>query len=139
MPTPEDIALHMARRSPFHRYGTGCVIVAPNGEPISRGWSHPGDMRLQRYRTVHAELHALSRLRGDLHGGTCIVATVAQRTGRQTTGRPCRECARLLAVRGITLVRATLPECGWEELDLDDPLLPVLRDYGHRPVVPPLA
>jgi len=130
--TPEQIALALAERSPFLRYGTGCLILAPNGEPISRGWSHHPGHRLERYRSVHAELHALSRLRGDLPGGICLVATRAVRTGRQTTGRPCRECARLLRERGITLVRATLPGAGWEDLDLDDPHLPTLRDYGHR-------
>lgn len=132
MPTPEDIALSLALRSPFRRYGTGCVILAPNGEPLSRGWSHPGDHRLERYRTVHAELHALARLRGDLPGGICLVATVAQRTGRQTTARPCQECGRLLAARGITVVRATLPGTGWEELDLDDVADLDLKYYGHR-------
>lgn len=129
--SPEHLALRLARRSPLSRYGTGAVLLDNNGSVVGTGWSHPGDYQLDRYRSVHAELHALGRLRFATTPRTCIIATWSHRGRQATIARPCRECARLLVAAGVETVRYSDAGDVWHEIDLTGPL-PPLRCYAPR-------
>jgi len=110
-------AMSVAERSELKRFHTGAALFDERGDLISTGWSHRCEARLARYRSMHAEHHALRRARwADVHGGVAAVATVSAR-GNWTTSAPCDECASILQQAGIVTVYYTTPD-GWDVIYL---------------------
>lgn len=116
IPEPLIAAMKVAGRSELKRFHTGAALFDHRGDLIATGWSHRCEPRLARYRSMHAEHHALRRAGLSVYGGVAAVATVSAR-GNWTTSLPCDECRSLLEQAGITTVYYTTPE-GWDVLEL---------------------
>lgn len=100
-----DEAIKIATRSSLMRHRTGAVIVR-DGKIISNGWSHiPATRVLTSRRSLHAELHALSRTRHriNINGATCYIATLS-RADNRVNSWPCLHCAIALRAAGILRV-----------------------------------
>lgn len=120
------IALKIAERSPHRRFRTGAVICDRRGDILSVGWAHRNGTRRKLY-SVHAELHALTRLdRTRLENGTVYVATIG-RTGTQKLSAPCADCVAVLGRSGLSRAVYTLTIVGFAEFALDHP--PLLKRY----------
>ncbi|OAI40398.1 hypothetical protein AYO39_01455 [Actinobacteria bacterium SCGC AG-212-D09] len=112
-------AIAVAARSPHRRYQTGAILIGRDGAVITNGWAHPPQGTFARYWSMHAELHALHRAgHHDLRGAGCALASIARRSGRPASARPCWECARLLRDAGVRYVAYTT-KAGVEQLDLN--------------------
>lgn len=88
-----------ANRSPHKRHRTGCVIFYGMGKNhilYSSGTAHPHDGGRRTY-SVHAEMHAVSRLPPDHGGSVCLLVTLTKAGNFATNSRPCVHCAGLLA------------------------------------------
>lgn len=84
-------AIHMARKSDVKSHKHGCVIIR-NGQIVAEGFNHYCDHLRHQY-TIHAEVHALSRLKGSRGGGTCDMIVVRVHTdGALKLSRPCEHC-----------------------------------------------
>jgi len=103
--------MRVAKRSELKRFHTGAALFDAAGNLISTGWSHRCEVRLARYRSMHAEHHAIRRAGLSLNGGVAAVATISAR-GNWTHSMPCEECTSLLVQAGIEKVYFTTPE-GW--------------------------
>lgn len=88
-----------AERSTHKRHRTGAVIFyGMNGKPrlYSTGTAHPHDGGRRAF-SVHAEMHAVSRLPPDHGGAVCLLVTLTKAGNYATNSRPCEHCAKLLA------------------------------------------
>lgn len=102
-----DLAHRMAQRSPVRRFQTGAVIYK-NGEVLGTGWSHASDRNMACYRSMHAELHALSRCDvRDTIGSTIAIVTISRKSGNRTDGTPCLFCLRNIQKFGISKIICT--------------------------------
>ena len=113
-------ALKLAHRSTIKTFGTGAVIYDKRGDIVSDGWSHFGSLNLSRYRSIHAELHAILRCgnRVSLQDATCVIATIRQKNGNITLSKPCEFCRELLNEVGVEKVIYSTPT-GWRWEDVD--------------------
>lgn len=116
LPDPLLAAMRVARRSELRRFHTGAALYDHRGDLVATGWSHRCEVRLARYRSMHAEHHALRRAGRSVAGGTAAVATVSAR-GNWTMSLPCEECRSILERAGIHTVYYTTPE-GWDVIGL---------------------
>lgn len=91
-----------AKRSPMVRFKAGAAIYDPvSGRVVSTGCGHP-DISLSKVNnSVHAEHHALRRLRGDYSTLWIIIMTYGRRGGQAWTSRPCYSCACRIEAAGI--------------------------------------
>lgn len=102
-----DLAHKMALRSPVRRFQTGAVIEK-NGRILGTGWSHASDRNMACYRSMHAELHALSRCDvRDTIGSTIAIVTLSRKSGNRTDGTPCLFCLRNIQKFGIEKIICT--------------------------------
>lgn len=102
-----DVAHKMALRSPVRRFQTGAVIEK-NGRILGTGWSHASDRNMACYRSMHAELHALSRCDvRDTIGSTIAIVTLSRKSGNRTDGTPCLFCLRNIQKFGIEKIICT--------------------------------
>jgi deoxycytidylate deaminase len=112
-------AASIATRSSLGRFWTGAAIYNHN-EPVSVGWSHFSDLRLQRYRSIHAELHAILRTRvGGVRGGEIYIATVRSKSGNIGLAKPCQVCQELLWEVGLHSIYYTVRGDRWAHLVLE--------------------
>jgi deoxycytidylate deaminase len=104
-------AIKIAKRSSTGKYAMGCVIVDnANHKIISNGWAHVPNMKNYRLYSLHAELHALVRMRHTImENGTAYIASLSRKSGNHTTARPCRDCALALFSAGVNVVVYTVP------------------------------
>jgi len=101
------IAHKMALRSPVRRFQTGAVIYK-GGEVLGTGWSHASERNMACYRSMHAELHALSRCGvGDTTGSIIAIVTLSRKSGNRTDGTPCLFCLRNIKKFGIEKIICT--------------------------------
>lgn len=125
-------AIKIANRSRQKKHRTGCVITDCN-EPISIGWSHTGQWRMNELYSVHAEIHAI--LRGkheDLGGCEIFIATLAK-SGQQVSAKPCLTCATTLVSYGIEWATYTLGSGGSESIFLPGEIeSATLKQYKKR-------
>jgi len=115
-PTVLTHAMRVAGRSELKRFHTGAALLDRHGRLVSTGWSHRCEPRLVRYRSMHAEHHALRRAGRSVSGGVAAVATISAR-GNWTMSLPCDECRSILEQAGIVTVYYTTPE-GWDVIEL---------------------
>lgn len=108
--------MRVAGRSELKRFHTGAALFNDRGRLIATGWSHRCETRLARYRSMHAEHHAIRRAGVTVAGGTAAVATISAR-GNWTMSAPCDECRSILEQAGILIVYYTTPE-GWDVIEL---------------------
>lgn len=103
-------AIKIARRSSTGKYMMGCVIESNvNSRLVSNGWSHVPNIKRWRLYSLHAELHALLRMRHVLlDHGTAYIAAISRKSGNYTTARPCRDCALALYSAGVNRVVYTI-------------------------------
>lgn len=107
-----EAAAKIAARSPVRRFQTGAVIFR-DGEILSTGWSHASDKNMTNYRSVHAEMHALSRLDvRDAVGSIIAIVTISRKSGNRTDGTPCFFCLSNLKKIGIKEIVFTTPGGG---------------------------
>lgn len=116
IPAVLTAAMRVAGRSELKRFHTGAALFDDRGRPVSTGWSHRCEPRLARYRSMHAEHHALRRAGQSVYGGIAAVATISAR-GNWTMSLPCDECRSILEQAGIATVYYTTPE-GWDVIEL---------------------
>jgi deoxycytidylate deaminase len=116
LPDPILAAMRVAGRSELKRFHTGAALFDSRGDLVSAGWSHRCEVRMARYRSMHAEHHAIRRAGRPVDGGVAAVATISAR-GNWTMSLPCDECRSLLEQAGITTVYYTTPE-GWDVIEL---------------------
>jgi pyrimidine deaminase RibD-like protein len=90
----------------YDRWPLGAVIVK-GGSIQSVGWSALKTVPQHTGCSVHAEAHALRRMRNEAHG--CVMY-VARRLRRGGVGmaRPCPDCQRLIIHSGIKRVIYTV-------------------------------
>jgi cytidine deaminase len=101
------LAHRMAQRSPVRRFQTGAVLFK-NGEVVSTGWSHASDRNMANYRSMHAEMHAISRSDvRDATGSTIAIVTLSRKSGNRTDGTPCLFCLRNIQKFGIEKILCT--------------------------------
>jgi len=88
-----------AARSPHYRFKTGCVIYYGMGNgnirTYSTGTAHPHSGSRRTY-SIHAEMHAVSRLPPEHGGAVCLLVTLTKSGNYATNSRPCVNCATLL-------------------------------------------
>lgn len=135
-----DLAVTVASRSPFTRFRTGCVLTSLDAHEVV-GWSHPSELRLASYLSIHAEMHAMMRA-DPLHVRRYDAAFIATltRKGNTTFAAPCVECASNLRDFGVRYVYFTVPQhrkdvdgCReWDMLDLYNMDGVVLKKYRTR-------
>jgi len=114
-----DLAHRMAQRSPVRRFQTGAVIYK-NGEILGTGWSHASDRNMACYRSMHAELHALSRCDvRDTIGSTIAIVTLSRKSGNRTDGTPCLFCLRNIKKFGIERIVCTVTGGGHRVIEVD--------------------
>jgi deoxycytidylate deaminase len=102
-----DLAHKIAQRSPVRRFQTGAVIEK-NDRVLGTGWSHASDRNMACYRSMHAELHALSRCDArDTTGSTIAIVTLSRKSGNRTDGTPCLFCLRNIQKFGIEKIICT--------------------------------
>ena len=102
-----DLAAKIATRSPVRRFQTGAVLFK-NGEVLSTGWSHASDRNMACYRSMHAEVHALSRCDArDTIGSTIAIVTISRKSSNRTDGTPCLFCLRNIKKLGIEKIICT--------------------------------
>ncbi len=103
-------AIKIAKRSSTGKYAMGCVIVdQDHWEVISNGWSHVPNIKEWRLYSLHAELHALVRMRRNyVKNPVAYIAAISRKSGNYTLAKPCRDCAIALHSAGIFLVQYTV-------------------------------
>lgn len=109
-------ALRLARRSGIRTFHTGAVIFDPrSGEALSNGWSHYSLRTPRKFRSIHAELHALIRApkRDALRGSHIAVATIRAKSGNTGLARPCSLCTDLLYEVGVRRAFFTIEGTEW--------------------------
>lgn len=116
MPEPLVAAMSVAGRSELKRFHTGAALFDSRGVLVAMGWSHRCEVQMVRYRSMHAEHHAIRRAKHSVDGGVAAVATMSAR-GNWTMSLPCNECRSLLEQAGITAVYYTVPD-GWDVIEL---------------------
>lgn len=88
-----------ARRSPHKRHRTGCVIYYGMGSDkpniYSTGTAHPHSGGHHAF-SIHAEMHAISRLPPSHGGAVCLLVTLTKAGNYASMSRPCEQCANLL-------------------------------------------
>ena len=93
----------MAERSTLKRFQVG-ALIHKDGE-ISTGWAHMSDLKLQKYISIHAEMHALWRANPKaLDGADCYIVTLSAKSKNRTSGKPCETCMAHLYDAGIRKV-----------------------------------
>jgi len=89
-----------AARSPHYRFKTGCIIYYGMGNGNTRtystGTAHPHNGGRRRTYSIHAEMHAVSRLPPQHGGAICLLVTLTKSGNYATNSRPCVTCASLL-------------------------------------------
>lgn len=100
-------AADLARKnSTIRSFQTGAVLAKRQGprsiSPYSwgEGWSHSSTLRLVKFRSIHAELHAIMRSWRQ-SGCYVFVATVRGKSGNIGLARPCDACAAILHDAGV--------------------------------------
>ena len=108
-------ALYFARRSTIRTFKTGAVIYAPDGNLVSTGWSHYTELlRLQRFRSIHAEVHAIFRAPPQLLEGSRIyIANIRGKSGNVGLAKPCLPCLSYLADVGVWEAYYTVEGAEW--------------------------
>lgn len=87
----------------------GAVIVKSGnvlGVGVNVDKNHPSIMspeHIKPHCSVHAEVAAMKRVKGDLRGATIYVARVSK-AGLPALSRPCFACARAIDAAGIKKV-----------------------------------
>ncbi len=120
-----DLTAKIATRSPVRRFQTGAVLFK-NGEVLSTGWSHASERNMTCYRSMHAELHALSRCdMRDTVGSTIAIVTLSRKSGNRTDGTPCLFCLRCIQKSGIEKIICTTTGGGSKIINAD--LLDLLK------------
>lgn len=102
-------AIGISRRSPMKYHRTGAALFDGRNrqynQPIAVGWSHYTQLNLMpRYRSIHAELHVLTKIaqRGYRTARPVLyIATVRVKSGNIGTANPCAFCEELLYDAGI--------------------------------------
>ena len=113
------LAHRMAQRSPVRRFQTGAVIYK-GGEILGTGWSHASERNMACYRSMHAELHALSRCDvRDTIGSTIAIVTLSRKSGNRTDGTPCLFCLRNIQKFGIEKIICTTSGGGQKVIRAD--------------------
>lgn len=86
------------------------AVVVKNGNVLSVGTNidknHPNVVSPEHIKpgcSVHAEVAAMRRVRGDLSGATIYVARVSK-AGLPALSRPCSACERAIDAAGIKRV-----------------------------------
>lgn len=112
-------AVVLSKKSGIKSFRTGAVIFDKKGV-ISEGWSHNGVLQLTRYRSIHAEVHAILRApRESLRGASISVATIRGKSGNVGLGKPCLFCQELLFEVGINRVWYTIEGDKFGHFDLE--------------------
>lgn len=94
-------AVRAARASLHYRYHVGAVVAKGNrivSVGINQQKTHTKSP--SRYKTIHAETHALLRAGAGARGGTIYVARILA-DGSLGISRPCLDCQALLDAAGI--------------------------------------
>lgn len=113
-----EYAAATAHRSTIKSFHTGAVLVN-RGTLVSAGCSHYSSLRLVRYRSIHAEMHALMRANPEeCVGADAFVATVRCKSGRIGLGKPCAFCLTLLDEAGIRRIFYTVEGDRWSHITL---------------------
>jgi deoxycytidylate deaminase len=101
------VAETIAERSTLKRFNVGAMIVK-DGD-ISTGWAHMSDLQLQKYISIHAEMHALWRANPkSLDGADCFLVTLSAKSRNRTNSKPCESCMAHLYDAGIRKVYYTV-------------------------------
>jgi deoxycytidylate deaminase len=101
------VAETIAERSTLKRFNVGAMIVK-DGD-ISTGWAHMSDLQLQKYISIHAEMHALWRANPkSLDGADCFLVTLSAKSKNRTNSKPCESCMAHLYDAGIRKVYYTV-------------------------------
>lgn len=96
------LAAMFADRSGIKSFHTGAIIYGRSGLPVGDGWSHYSSLQFTRYRSIHAELHALIRsYPPDIEKGLIYIATKSAKSGNVTLSKPCDVCMDLLSDTGL--------------------------------------
>lgn len=112
------LAAKVAGRSTIKRFHTGAVIYN-RGTILSTGWSHVGEGTLARYRSTHAEQHAIAKVPASMVGGaTLAIATVSAKSGNWTNACPCYYCLQTIKKAGISRLLVTAPTNRFIILDM---------------------
>jgi hypothetical protein len=108
------VAEKQAERSPHKRHRTGCVIFYGMGNTprlYATGAAHP-HAGGRRSFSVHAEMHAVSRIPPDHGGAVCLLVTLTKAGNYATNSRPCEQCAHLLAKHVWGVIYAEMTNVG---------------------------
>jgi deoxycytidylate deaminase len=119
LPRYFQIARAASRHSNL-RCAVGAVIVSP--KPVSIGFnvqkSHPRFADGKRSYSIHAEITALLKAKGEIRGGTIYVYR-EDRTGAVGIAKPCINCMAALIEAGIKRVYYTTGDRPyWAQIDL---------------------
>jgi deoxycytidylate deaminase len=127
-----DLAYKIAQRSPVRRFQTGAVIEK-NGEVLSTGWSHASERNMACYRSMHAEMHAITRADiRDTIGATIGIITISRKSGNRTDGAPCWFCLNNIKKFGIEKIVFSTPGGGSKIIYADAIDLAVISEGFER-------
>lgn len=104
VPSYLEKARSMALKSVAYQFRVGAVIA--NGSHIlGMGRNKPNNhkARFPGYRSVHAELDAILKSRGDLKGSTVYVVVINS-CGNEVVSKPCDLCMEMLRSHGVSTV-----------------------------------
>lgn len=126
-----DELIKIAKRSSHKRYLTGAAIYSKSGDMISWGTAHTTATRYQTLLSLHAEAHALAKVRHlDLAGHSCYILTMSGKSKNITWGLPCLHCYLALKAANVDKIYFSTPNGTFDgpadfEYELDK-----LKDYS---------
>lgn len=106
------------------KYQTGCIIRRVDSryeEILSKGWSHKDNGALNRLYSMHAEIHALSKLgkhRRENYVYDAYIMTIRRDKGTLVNSAPCQSCAVTLQVGGVRRINWMVEDGMFVTLDL---------------------
>lgn len=104
-------ARYFAARSGIKTFWTGAVIYSSKGSHVSSGWSHYSQLKLIKYRSIHAEMHALLKAPATYNDTfTIYICTIRAKSSNIGMGMPCDLCKSLLYEAGIYNVYYSMPQ-----------------------------
>jgi deoxycytidylate deaminase len=97
-----NLAKQASKNSNHHEHKIGCVI-AKGKRIFSIGWNslrtHPDSPH--KYKSVHAEFHAINNLYPETLRGSSIYIYRERKNGDPALSKPCPSCMKLIKSVGI--------------------------------------